>query len=209
MARPGGQEIFLTPTAQLYDVETGATLGYTSDVGFPTDLRGTTVSPDQAMLDDGGLVAMKRTALSGGPMVFSSGPVPMYGGCFTHDSAGVFMSASRSYAYGFQVVSTATGTVVWDDQGQAYPNNVACGWNGLVVGGMNAYYDPTDIWVFAESSGVRLASLSSAQRTSYRELLDYGLAISADGVRVVTAVRGESYLPYGPEVRFQNLPTPP
>lgn len=91
--------------------------------------------------------------------------------------------------------------------GEAYPNAISCVWNGLVVGGSDAYYDAKDVFVYYGPTAVQLALLDSASESSGRALVTGQLAVSADGTRMVTIVSTNAAS--GSELRFQSLPAPP
>jgi len=73
--------------------------------------------------------------------------------------------------------------------------------------GIDGYYDATDIFVYAGSTGVILGVLSSnGSSSAYRDLLLRGLAVSADGTILVSAWTGQSGQA---GVYFQTLSAPP
>jgi len=141
--------------------------------------------------------------------LFPAGPVMGREGqaCIGADGAVVY-TASGGY-YAFPGTSTLTHETVQVLPGAPYPNAIICPWNGLVIGGVDGYYDSADIWVYDGPTGVELARLSSASATGYRTLFHRGMAASADGARLVALSSGQVGSTVAPELRSQWLPTPP
>jgi Viral BACON domain len=84
-----------------------------------------------------------------------------------------------------------------------YPNSIVCGWNGLVVGGINAYYGEKDIFVYDGNSGVKLMEFSSSTDTNYRSLFNRGLILSGDNQRLISvSLSSVGFIQF----RFLNLP---
>jgi hypothetical protein len=76
-----------------------------------------------------------------------------------------------------------------------------------VVGGIDGYYNPNDVYVYVAATGFLAAELSSSgPSTSNRDLASRGLAVSADGTMLVSAWTGT---PGVSGLYFQPLPAPP
>ena len=110
----------------------------------------------------------------------------------------------------FPATSVATSQVIQTLAGTDFPDSMQCVWNGLVIGGADGYYAPDDIFVYYGPTGVSLGQFSSNGSTAaYRELLNRGMAVSADGTRLISAWTGNVGIPSAPGVYFQTLPPPP
>ncbi|MGC3996880.1 MAG: hypothetical protein QM767_04840 [Anaeromyxobacter sp.] len=206
---PGGLEVLVTADGRIHDTATGAEVG---SPGLAVQLAGSVaVSPEQTYLvtKAGEISRVQRTVLSSTPVrtqyAFGTGTIQGGGGnsaCFSADSAMVYTASGAPYE--FPGVSMTTHEIVRHLPGSAYPNAIACAWNGLVIGGINGAYEPKDVWVYS-AAGAELAHFSSSSETTNRTLWDHGLAVSADGARLVTLVSRSGGVG---EVRFQTLPAP-
>jgi hypothetical protein len=210
--RPAGFPMLATPGSRLIDLTTGQPLpaeGFYV-AGAAVSLA---VSPDQSLVvpDFGTTQKLERTALNGGGLVVTNGAgfttAQGRAGEACVSAAGDRIYTASGYPYEFPATSIATGSIVQRLPGSNYPNSVQCVWNGLVVGGIDGFYAPTDIWVYDGPSGVLLAQLSSnASTMAYRSLVDRGLAVSADGTRLLSAARDGSAATS--KLLFQDLPPP-
>lgn len=212
--RPNGYPMLITPSAQEYDLTTGTEYdnavlgGITSSVSLEA-------SPDNSKLiaDSGAVFSIVRSALNGGELnvalLFSTPTVEGAPGqaCFSADGQTVYTASGAPYNFYGTSVATELGTQVLP--GEAYPDAISCVWNGLVVGGADAYYNATDVFVYYGPTGVQLALLDSSSQGSYRSIVPRGLAVSADGTRMVTVVAWSGPGFAGTELRFQSLPAPP
>ena len=98
--------------------------------------------------------------LGGGGLSFSTaaGVSPGSNGLDVAVSAdGTKVYSASGAPYDFPVFDALTLQSVGSLPGVPYPNNVEVAWNGVVAAGANAYYDPTDIWIYGPS-GVALGS---------------------------------------------------
>jgi hypothetical protein len=209
--RPNGYPMLITPSTEAYDLAT--------DTEYPLSGPASAIlleaSPDNAKLvDDGGTVySIVRSALNGGELefteLFNTGNAQGAEGqgCISADGQTAYTASG--YPYNFYGASLATKQTTQVLPAEAYPNSIACVWNGLIVGGVSGYYDPTDVYVYYGPTGVLLAQLDSSSLGSYRSLAARGLAISADGTRMVTIVSPDLSGYQGSELRFQSLPAPP
>lgn len=212
-ARPNGYPILVTPSMQAYDLTTGAEYPNPGFLGNPTDVS-LEASPDDSKLIDSSdyVISLVRSALNGGEleakMLFGVG---MGGGapgqaCFNADGQTAY--TANGYPYSFYGTALASDAVTQVLPGQAYPDAITCVWNGLIVGGTNAYYNATDVFVYNGSTGAQVALLDSSSASDYRSLVPRGLAVSADGTRMVTIVSTTPPYTQGSELRFQSLPAP-
>jgi hypothetical protein len=117
--------------------------------------------------------------------------------CVSSDGARLYVAAG--FPYVFSVFSTDPFQPLGNLPGKAYPNNVECGWNGLLVAGADAYYDPQDVWIY-RADGTLLTSLKMGDtlNTSLRQRF---VVLSGDNTRVIgsTAI---------PSLAFKSIPAP-
>jgi hypothetical protein len=212
--RPNGYPMLVTPSAQEYDLTTGTEYD-NAVLGGLTDSVSLEASPDNSKLvtDSGAVFSIVRSALNGGELnvalLFDTSNVQGAAGqaCFSADGQTVYTASGSPYNFYGTSLATELGTQVLT--GEAYPDAISCVWNGVVVGGANAYYDATDVFVYYGPTGAQLALLDSSSLGGDRSLLPRGLAVSADGTRLVTVVSSTGPGFPGTELRFQSLPAPP
>lgn len=210
--RPAGYPMLVTPGSRVFDVATGEEWS-DPDFGIAGSAVSLAVSPDQSLVvpDFGAVKRLERSALNGGSLVVSDGvglstPQGRAGeACVA--AAGDRAYTASGFPYDFPATDLATGAVVQRLPGSAYPNAIQCVWNGLVVGGIDGFYDATDIWVYDGPTGVSLAQLSSSTASGNRSLVDRGLAVSADGTRLVSVALESGAA--AARLYFQNLPSAP
>ena len=210
---PNGYPMLITSGGRTYDLATGTL--YTSSVFSPgSPFLALTKSYDQSRVitESGANFVIVRSALGGGTLVMSSG-IAVSTAEGRAGEACISASADRIYTasgapYDFPATSLITGQVIQTLPGTNYPNSMQCVWNNLVIGGVDGYYAADDIFVYDGPSGVSLAQLSSnGQPGAYRDLLDRGLAVSADGTRLISAWGGSPGAA-GAGVHFTSLPAP-
>ena len=211
--RTAGYPMLITPGSRIYDLTTGT--GWVNPAfGIASSAVSLAVSPDQTLVapDFGAVKRLERTALNGGMLLVSDA----VGFATAQGRAGeacISAAGDRYYSasgspYEFPATSVATGVVVQQLPASAYPNSIQCVWNGLVVGGIDGYYSENDVWVYDGPSGANLAQYSSSGTSgAYRSLVDRGIAVSADGTRVVSAARlnGQAVS----QLYFRSLPAAP
>jgi hypothetical protein len=210
--RPAGLPMLVTPGSRVFDLGAG-TERPSASFNIAGSAVSLAVSPDQSLVvpDFGSVKRLEWSALNGGSLVVSDGTsVGTVSGregeaCVSADGGRVYTASGGVYE--FPATSLATGLVVQRLPGSNYPNSIQCVWNGLVVGGIDGFYAATDIWAYYGPTGANLAELSSSPSAGYRSLIDRGLAVSADGTRLVSAAR-ESGSPVS-RLYFQTLPSPP
>jgi len=211
--RTGGFPMLITPGSRIYDLTTGT--GRVNPA-FTTASSAVSlaVSPDQSLVvpDFGSVKRLERTALNGGLLLvsdaagFSTAQGRAGEACVS--AAGDRIYTASGSPYEFPASSVATGEVVQRLPASNYPNSIQCVWNGLVVGGIDGFYAENDVWVYDGPSGANLAQFSSSGTSgAYRSLVDRGLAVSADGTRVVSAARLNGQA--ASQLHFRSLPTPP
>jgi hypothetical protein len=218
--RPNGYWLLVTPSARTYDLSTGNQYS-TSNVSSSNTPHAVlnslslSSSPDQTLLVThyGSATRIVRTALNGGGLVvdftaFSAGTAQGRDGEACISAAGDRMYTASGYPYNFPATSLTTNQVIQVLPGSNYPSAIQCVWNGLVLGGIDGYYDNNDIWVYHGPSGVLRGMLSSnGQQYGYRRLLERGVAVSGDGTRAFTLYSDGSY-GVGSGTYFHTLPTP-
>lgn len=210
--RPAGYPMLLTPGSRLFDLATGDERSQ-AGLRIASYAASLAISPDQSLVapDFGSVKRLERSALNGGTLLVTDGAgfgtAQGRAGEACVSAAGDRIYSASGAPYDFPASSVATGQVVQRLPGNAYPNSIQCVWNGLVVGGIDGYYSSADVWVYYGPSGAELAQLSSSAATGYRSLIDRGLAVSADGTRLVSVARpnGQSTS----QLYFQALPAPP
>jgi hypothetical protein len=209
---PDGYPMLITPAARIYDVQTGREFSST-DFLMPTSTLSYSFSDDQSLVvsTGGSSTRVRRSVLEGGrmtaqPDVFVSTAQGRAGqACISAANDRIYTASGAPYE--FPATSVATGQVIQILPGTNYPNSIVCAWNGIVVGGVDGYYAENDIFVYYGPTGVSLAQRSSnLQPGAYRNLVERGLAISADGTRLISAVDSFSSAQYG--LFFQGLPSP-
>jgi hypothetical protein len=208
--RPNGYPMLVTPGSRMYDLSTGKL--YTNVL--PGGAAGLSKSPDQSLIaiDTGIASRITRSALGGGTLVVKNAAVPVSTAQGSSGESCFSASGDRIYTasgapYNFPATSVTTFQVIQTLPGNAYPDSIQCVWNGLVVGGIDGYYDPSDIYVYDGPSGTSLGNTSSnGLTTGYRTLIARGLAVSADGRRLIS-VWGSSRT-IGTGVYFATLPVP-
>jgi len=211
--RTGGFPMLITPGSRIYDLTTG-TGRVNPAFTIASSAVSLAVSPDQSLVvpDFGSVKRLERTALNGGLLLvsdaagFSTAQGRAGEACVS--AAGDRIYTASGSPYEFPASSVATGEVVQRLPASNYPNSIQCVWNGLVVGGIDGFYAENDVWVYDGPSGANLAQFSSSGTGgAYRSLVDRGLAVSADGTRVVSAARLNGQA--ASQLHFRSLPAPP
>jgi len=211
VARPAGRDYLIVPSATVYDLVSGA--DFRSD-----QFRSPQFAEDASVSGDGKLYVanfgmlnrLAHSALEGD--AFRTTRIEGYsvgGGkqaCFSADATRVYSTSIAGY--NFAAYSVADGQLVQVLPGTAYPNSLVCPWNGLVVTGMTINYGAEDVWVYDGSNGVLLGKRASADWYGYKSMLDRGMAVSADGRRLVT-LQDSSGTGTPAQLVFQDLPAPP
>jgi len=214
VARPAGYTLLVTPSGLTYDLAAGTPYP-APGVAAASGSYSFDVSADQSKLIsfDGSVYGILRTALAGGPFastfIVNTGTTQGAAGqaCIGADGDTVYTASGAPYD--FPGYSLKSRLVVQTLPGTNYPNSMQCVWNGLVIGGVDGYYAPADVWVYFGSTGAQLAQLSSATETNYRSLVDRGLAVAGDGTWLISLSLSTPGANLASEIRFQPLPPPP
>jgi hypothetical protein len=221
VVHPNGYAMLVTPVGLYYDLTSGAQ--YTDNTNGSTDWLSSAfsfaISPDQSLLaaQDGTTIRISRSSLNGGKFVTQTGAVvPQVNvvenssngqSCFSTTGDRIYTASGAPYD--FPATSVATSQVIQTLPGSNYPDAIQCVWNGLVIGGIDGYYQADDIFVYFGMTGVSLGQLSSnGPSSAYRDLLSRGLAVSADGTMLISAWAGQPGQTTGAGVYFQILPLP-
>jgi hypothetical protein len=192
-ARPSGHPILLLGNGTIYNVSSGqkyqATFGqgaYALDFNLAVDGAAHYFYTQDRGLSGSTLTqyTLKYTALTTDGLIVTQGPSASGGGngqavCASADGSRVY--TANGYPYDFATFSASNLQQSQVLQAAAYPAATACAWNGLFVGGADAYYDPVDVWVY-EADGTQLTTLNMHPAT------DHGLgalALSGDDTRVI------------------------
>jgi hypothetical protein len=209
--RPAGYSILVLPSGRMVDVDTQAEY-QPENFTAPMNAMSFTSSIDSTMLvgHAGTIYRARRTALAGGSIsaTYLMNPGTAQGrdgqACISSDLQTVYTASGAPY--NFPGTNIETGQRTQTLPGSNYPNSMLCLWNGVVVGGINGYYNNVDVWVYDGPSGQELAQLSSAAATSYRDLLHRGMAASADATRLITLSQSTYNPDRGLEVKIQSIP---
>lgn len=214
VSHPNGFAMLFVPNGHAYDIATGTAQPASSALSNLTSAQAYASTPDQTLLANEAGIATRvvRSALNGSSLVLTSNvlaPSTAQGrvgqSCFSANGDRIYTASG--YPYNFPATSLSSGQVIQTLAGNAYPDSVQCSWNGLVIGGIDGYYDANDIFVYYGPTGVSLTDLSSnGAGSAYRDLNIQGLAVSADGTRLISAW-GSAVWNSG--VYFQSLPPPP
>jgi hypothetical protein len=195
----------------MYDVN-GTAMYVSQEFSIPLYSLAIDVSADSryVVTHSGSVYGMKRTALNGGGMntrhVFSASTAQGRDGeaCINQDNTIVYTASGAPYD--FPGTNIASGQIVQRLPGSNYPSSILCLWNGVVIGGIDGYYNSTDIWIYDGVTGLELAQTSSSESGSYRSLRDRGLAASGDATRLISM--SGVYGALTQELRFQSIPAP-
>lgn len=212
--RPSAHPMIITPASHAYDVTTHAVFDSPVLAGVLPTSWSLEASPDSSIVvtEAGRVLGISRSALGGGTFkgtfLFSTATSSSDNGqsCISGDGQTVYNTSDPPYNFYGTSLATRQGTQVLN--AQPYPDAIACGWNGLIVGGTDAYYNATDVFLYNGATGTQLTVLDSSSLTGSRVLLYRGLALSADDSRLITMVASQPGQYVGNELRFQTLPPP-
>jgi len=215
LMHPDGYDSLVTAVGQVYDLTSGAQYIDPKFI-WSAEALSFAASPDQSLIATQVGIAnrIRRSALNGGSLITEAGVVAPPAGivqnpnngqsCFSTTGDRIYTASGAPY--NFPATSVATSQVIQTLPGNSYPDAILCVWNGLVIGGIDGYYDPTDIFIYQGSSATPLGQLSSDGTSSaYRDLQSRGMVVSADGTMLLTSWASLA----GPGIYFQSLPAPP
>jgi hypothetical protein len=209
-ARPAGHPILVLGSGVIYNVASGQK--YQATIGGPSfGFDNFSIAVDSAAhflyTQDMGIspstltqYTLKYTALTTDGLVVTAGPSASAG--YNGESICASADGSRVYSangapYDFPALSSSNLQQVQTLPAAPYPNDAVCGWNGLFVGGAQAYYNPTDVWVY-EPDGTLLTTLAMHTPTE-NNLGD--LVLSGDDTRVIGTSSDAS-------LDFHSIPPP-
>jgi hypothetical protein len=109
--------------------------------------------------------------------------------CVSADGATLY--SANGYPYWFTRMPVTTLNTATHLGASPYPNNAACGWNGLFFGGADAYYDPVDVWVFA-ADGTPHATIK-LHPGGNNSLFEDSLVLSGDNTRLIGSTGAPSF----------------
>ena len=209
-ARPSGQAVLLLGNGTIFNVATGHE--YQARFAAQEYAPDLSIAPDSASryfyVQDQGLspssleqYELHFSALNPDGLSVTAGPSASGGSngrdlCVAGDGSQVYTANGAPYDFpafssnGLQPSQTLPGT--------AYPNNAACGWNGVFVGGADAYYSATDVWVYRRD-GTQLATLR--MHTGLNDLLPSTIVLSGDDTRIIGSTNA-------PSLDFHSIPSP-
>jgi hypothetical protein len=188
-ARPNAHPILMIGAGAIFDVETGALYpdaiiasAYQNDLSFAVDLTSQHVYAQNQGLSPS---TFRQFALSynelGAYPLNVRGSSEQSGGsnggalCVSADGAQIYTANGAPYV--FPVFSANGLTPLRELPGEPYPNNIVCGWNGLVYGGASS-----KIWVYRDDgTPVTTFILGSNPRT---------LVLSGDNTRILGSIDG-------------------
>ena len=212
---PAGYTMLITAAGRAYDLASG-TQFQDNTFMWRSEPFSFSTSPDQSLVASNTGIAHRiiRSALHGGTLVTQSDVVTPPPGTVQNPSNGQScfgITGDRIYTasgapYSFPATSVTTSQVIQTLTATNYPDSIQCMWNGLVVGGIDGYYYPNDMFVYVGATGFLVAELSSSGPSSNRDLASRGLAVSADGTMLVSAWASA---PGVSGLYFQPLPAPP
>jgi hypothetical protein len=214
--RPAGYSILVTPSSRMFDIVSNTEVSDPMFVGatFALDMRASADS-NYLVNEGGGVFRMQRTALQGGKLTgeFLMSPGTAQGregqACISADLTRVYTASG--YPYDFRGTNILTRELAQILPADAYPNSILCLWNGAIVGGIDGYYEDTDIWVYNGITGQELTRLSSSANATggYRRLLERGMSASGDATRLMTMSPATFEGTSATDLRFQSIPAPP
>jgi hypothetical protein len=215
LLHPDGYPTLVTPGGRTYDLASGTQ--YATVMAGYDYVASIAVSPDQSLIAPqfGEVARIIRThdtaIIERGVAAPPVNIVQNRGNgqsCFSITGDRLYTASGAPY--NFPAISIATSQVIQTLPGSNYPDAIQCVWNGLVVGGIDGYYNPVDIFVYEGATGVSLGQLSSnGSSMAYRDLSSRGLAVSADGTIVISAWASSPGSVAGAGIYFQSLPAPP
>jgi hypothetical protein len=190
----------------MYDMSSGTEyFGTNFSAAFSALSLESSIDGSYLVTHAGDVYRTRRTALSGGGItatyVFNPSTAQGRAGqaCITSDVQYVYTASGAPYDFRGTHLTNRSLKVL---PGTNYPSSILCLWNGVIIGGVDGYYAPADVWIYDGPSGTELAQRSSTIATGNRSLVDRGMAASADATRLVTLTQSTT----GAEVRFQSVP---
>jgi hypothetical protein len=196
-ARPDTHPVLLCPfTSEAFDLVSGATYSISNSLGGLL-----AVSPDQTILYQMS-TELAPAQISASSIVYST----LSGvGLITTRVAQYDGTSSVALSNGQDIAVSRDGTTVYTASGapyefevfntslvrqsplagEAYPNNIATSWNGLIAAGADLADSAGDIWIY-DSKGNLLTRMSSDPTTASHALAVHTLRFSGDGTRLTS-----------------------
>lgn len=211
-ARPAAHPILVLGSSAVYNIGTGAKYQATVTPMFFESSYSFASDPSSKYLytQDNGTspstltqFTLSYSALLPDGLTVSAGPTASGGSngqdiCVSADGSKVYTANGAPYQ--FSAFSTSGLQPAQTLAAVPYPNTAKCGWNGEFVGGADATYNATDVWVY-RPDGTLVITLNMNPTYYYAEILQGSLALSGDNTRII----GGSGVP---SLDFHNLPPP-
>lgn len=207
--RQNGRNLLYGAPGKVFDTDSGEMLPLSENVALPSGRSlNARFDPSQIVNSYGQIYHAYYSALNGGQLRSSqtqnTGYTSEYERQACFEPSGTYIYTATDASNNFSGYNRLTNMVEKTLAGQPYPNAIVCAADGLIIGGTNAYYDETDIFVYSPD-GNNLAMLNSAtNETSDRRLLNRGLSVSSDaGQLIAISERGwdKDF-----EIKFMRLP---
>lgn len=211
--RPDARPVLVGVGPFAYDLSTQQQLAIATTAYLPSSISLTTTQDPALIVDyQGTLFRVTRSALKLGSLQiereFSAYTAQGREGQACLNAEGTRIYTASGAPYNFPGTNIATQMVEQVLPGDAYPNSIICGWNGVIIGGASAYYSAEDIFIYDGDSGRGLGNKSSSTEDGYRSLVDRGLALSGDASRLASfSINTFPQHPY--QIRFHTMPSLP
>jgi hypothetical protein len=204
-ARPKGHAIVIMGGNEFYDAATGALHTARHTAGWYAGLLSMAVDPFDTYLYAAtrGLspTSISRYALDYSALNTDGLAVTSFGEFYSSGSNGrdicLSSDGSRLYSangapYVFLQYDAHTLAALPDLPATNYPNNAACGWNGMFVGGVDAYYNSADTWAY-RLDGSLISSFSLHGVVQPNSMSDQTLVLSGDNTRLIGGTSTPSF----------------
>lgn len=209
--RPGGQPTLVLGDGLVFDVASGTQLPASFPSGYyylVADPANKYIYAQTAGLSPSTLTQypVAHSALTPGGIAIANTIASASGGsngeqiCVSSDGSSIYTANGAPYQFeSFTSAGLQPGQIL---AAVPYPDNAECGWNGLFVGGANAYYNAVDVWVY-EADGTLLTTLNMNPAVNH-SLIAAALVLSGDDTRVI----GSSTLTSSGTLDFHSIPAP-
>jgi hypothetical protein len=207
-ARPNAQPIVITPGGA-FAVATGQRYADGTSPGWYGGNGTLTLDPAERNVYSHNFGSSPSTlsqlriaysALATAPLVVKYGGATNTGSngqdvCVSEDGARVYTASGAPYT--FSVFGTANLQQVQTLPANAYPNNAACGWNGLFFGGASP---GATVWIYRpDGTAVTTLTMGIGLRTD-------SVVLSGDNTRVAASAEGSFSVP--PSFHIRTAPGP-
>ena len=201
--RVNGKEILFTGSGQAYDTETGTQLVSSYGTYYYSTYNSVAVSKSGKVMCtmNRGLSPYSLYCYDISYSYVDDQLSLNYHGNVAHGSGsngrdvalsddGTKVYAASGSPYNFNVFNTTTMELVQTLAAEAYPNAAEVGPNGIFYGGIDGYYETTDVWAY-DQAGNQISNYVVAGY--YKNLRSGQLVISGDGSRLIGAIESNSY----------------